>query len=227
MSALDHLSVLDYQAISNEDELQLFEQIASEIETQGYCIKPGALPSALAEALHQQQLNLNDAQYQKAGIGRGDDFLMNTFVRSDEICWINGDSEAGSQWLAWTQRLQSYLNRRLFLGLFSFESHFAHYKPGDFYKRHVDAFKGQANRMLTTVTYLNPNWQLEDGGELVLYRDETDQEGIRVTPLFGTLAIFLSEDFPHEVLPAARDRYSIAGWYRVNTSIGGAIDPPR
>ncbi|MET0091118.1 MAG: hypothetical protein ABW068_14070, partial [Candidatus Thiodiazotropha sp.] len=36
-----------------------------------------------------------------------------------------------------------------------------------------------------------------------------------------------SERFPHEVLPAQRDRYSIAGWYRVINNQQGRIDPPR
>ena len=81
--------------------------------------------------------------------------------------------------------------------------------------------------MVSTVVYLNQNWGAEDGGELVLYRDDADQEGIKVTPLMGTIVVFLSEEFPHEVLPANRDRFSIAGWYRVNGSTAARVDPPR
>jgi SM-20-related protein len=205
----------------------LLAAIASDIEQQGYSIRHGALPTALSDALLAQQSALGEQHYSEAGIGRGDDYLQNHFVRTDQICWINGDSDAGQQWLHWAANLQSFLNRRLFLGLFSFESHFAHYTPGDYYKRHLDAFKGQANRVLSLVTYLNPNWQAGDGGELVLYRDEHDREGIKVAPLYGTVVVFLSEQFPHEVLPASRDRYSIAGWFRVNTSLHNKIDPPR
>jgi len=112
----------------------------------------------------------------------------------------------------------------LFLGLFSFESHFAHYPPGAFYKTHLDAFKGESNRILSVVTYLNSGWLPDDGGEMVLY---TETDSLSVTPALSTLAIFLSEDFPHEVLPTQRDRYSIAGWFRLNTSIGDQIDPPK
>ncbi|MDH5172415.1 MAG: 2OG-Fe(II) oxygenase, partial [Gammaproteobacteria bacterium] len=50
--------------------------------------------------------------------------------------------------------------------------------------------------------------------------------GIKVTPALGTVAVFLSEDFEHEVLPARRDRFSIAGWYRVNSSSARRADPP-
>ena len=66
-----------------------------------------------------------------------------------------------------------------------------------------------------------------DGGELVLYQNDEDTTGIRVTPALGTVVLFLSEEFPHEVKPASQNRFSIAGWYRVNTSIGNKIDPPK
>ena len=61
----------------------------------------------------------------------------------------------------------------------------------------------------------------------MLYKHDADQEGIKVVPLLGTVVTFLSEDFPHEVLPANRDRFSIAGWFRVNGSTAGRVDPPR
>ncbi len=221
------ISLPDVAIASTQDYEALFEQIAVDIETQGFSIRPAALPLAIADALFVHQMNLTETKYQDAGIGRGGDLTSNRFIRTDEICWITGESEAGQLWLDWAEQLKCYLNRRLFLGLFSFESHFAHYPAGAFYKRHVDAFKGQANRVLSMVTYLNSNWAHDEGGELVLYQDEADLEGTRVVPLMGTIAIFLSEEFPHEVLPASRDRYSVAGWFRVNSSVSDRIDPPR
>ena len=208
------------------DEL-LFEQIAQDIETQGFSVQAGAMPAAVTDALYQHSQRMQESKFVEAGIGRGDDDLKNEFVRTDAICWITGESDAGQHWNAWTARLQAYLNRRLFLGLFSFESHFAHYSPGDYYKRHYDAFRGETNRVLSVVAYLNPGWTAKDGGELVLYHSDTDRTGTRIVPLYGTLVVFLSEEFPHEVLPSSRDRYSVAGWYRVNSSINGKVDPPR
>ena len=205
---------------------QLFARIAEDISSKGYSINPSALPIELGNSLLQHVNNMNRDKFDPAGIGREQQLMLNEFVRSDEICWITGESKAGKEWLQWANQLQVYLNRSLFLGLFSFESHFAHYARGDFYKRHVDAFKGEANRILTIVVYLNPDWGVDDGGELVLYIDEHDMTGIKVTPLMGTVAVFLSEDFPHEVLAANRDRYSIAGWFRVNTSTAERVDPP-
>ena len=152
---------------------------------------------------------------------------QNTRVRNDRIRWINADSSATEAWLRWSDALMAYLNRRLYLGLFSFESHFAHYGAGDYYQKHLDAFKGQANRVLSLVTYLNKAWQAQDGGELLLYPEQGAQPLQRVLPKAGTLVVFLSEEFPHEVLPAERDRYSIAGWFRVNASSAQRVDPPR
>ncbi|MCG7533951.1 2OG-Fe(II) oxygenase [Pseudoalteromonas sp. OOF1S-7] len=224
MAALVHFRARHDDSTTDDT---LFSLIADDLLSQGYSIRPGALPCDLADDLLAYQHSLSTQKYEHAGIGRGDDFLHNDFVRTDEICWINGESEPGQRWLDWTRRLQQFLNRRLFMGLFSFESHFAHYASGSYYKRHYDAFRGETNRILSLVTYLNPGWAHNDGGEMVLYRDDHDLDGIKVVPLHGTLALFLSEEFPHEVLPAKRDRYSIAGWFRVNTSIAGKIDPPR
>lgn len=206
---------------------QLFAQIAHDIHAKGYSIKPNALPLDLAESLHDHVLQMPEYQFDEAGIGRLQQLQQNSFVRRDAIAWINGESLAGRDWLSWSARLQQYLNRHLFMGLFSFESHFAHYPPGSFYKKHLDAFKGQANRILSVVVYLNPDWGIDDGGELVIYTDAAATSGINVIPSFATIAVFLSEDHVHEVLPTKRHRYSIAGWYRVNSSHAGKADPPK
>ena len=211
---------------SAEDNEALFEAIAEDLLQEGCSVKEGAIPLVLAEALEKEVKALATEKFKKAGIGREQDFVRNDTVRSDAIAWISEDTEAGKAWLDWASQLQSYMNRRLYLGLFSFESHFAHYAPGDFYQRHLDAFKGQSNRTLTLVAYFNRDWSKEDGGELVVYQDQDDLQGMKVLPSFATLVVFLSEDFPHEVLAARKDRYSIAGWFRVNTSSADRVDPP-
>jgi SM-20-related protein len=208
----------------SRESTPLFETIAADIRDKGYSINFNALPADLGESLWLHMKNMNLEKYSPAGVGRKNSYNLNTFIRSDEICWINGDSEAGKAWLEWTKALQLYLNSRLFLGLFSFESHFSHYPPGAFYKKHVDAFRGESNRVLSMILYLNPGWLPDDGGQLELHL--SDDQKIRVTPNYGTLVTFLSEEFPHEVLSTKRDRYSIAGWFRVNGSTLDKVDPP-
>lgn len=212
---------------NDDNQNDLFESIAQDLLVKGYSIQLNAMPNELMEILHYHLMHMPEYKFSDASIGRHLLQQQNENVRNDEIAWIYGNSPAGMRWLQWSDALQTYLNRRLFLGLFSFESHFAHYGPGQFYRRHVDAFKGEANRVLSLVTYLNPDWQPVDGGELVIYRDSNDKTGLNVAPEFGTLAVFLSEEFEHEVKPARRDRYSIAGWFRLNSSTNNKVDPPR
>jgi SM-20-related protein len=122
---------------NNTTDEPLFARVANDLETQGYSIHPLALPEDLATVLYEHQQVMDNELFTRAGIGRGDDYLKNKFVRTDEIFWITGESNAGRQWLGWAGALQSFLNHRLFLGLFSFESHFAHYRPRDYYNGFV------------------------------------------------------------------------------------------
>lgn len=207
------------------NQMELFDQICADLRDHGFSIRKGALPVALCEALLTQA---KQVELKSAGVGRGAEQALNERIRGDSIAWIDERADAQGQWLDFAEALRLQVNRQLLLGLFSFESHFAMYKPGAFYKKHVDAFKGQANRVLSVVAYLNPDWSESDGGQLVLYSDlEPDLEIARVQPQMGTLVVFLSEDFPHEVLPAIKNRCSIAGWYRVNTSQSDRVDPPK
>lgn len=202
-----------------------FEQIAQALVDSGYVVLRRALPEPVSSCLVQ----LRDADPQRfytAAVGRGREQNRNPDLRRDKIAWIEAGDPQAAPWLEWTSHLQTCLNRRLFLGLFSFESHLALYQPGDFYKTHLDAFRGQSNRVLSLVAYLNRDWQPEWGGELVIYSPESGAELCRVLPELGTLVLFLSEEFPHQVLPATRPRLSVAGWFRVNGSRAGQVDPP-
>lgn len=206
---------------------QLFERVSDELREKGCSIIDQAIPDELRARLLAIVKARCETDFQKAGVGRGADHQTNQSIRSDAILWIEGQDQAERDWLSFMAALQDYLNRRLFLGLFSFESHFAHYAPGAFYEKHRDAFRGQSNRVLTVVMYLNQEWQQEWGGELVVYDDSGEGVVDTIAPIGARMVIFLSEEFPHEVLAAQSDRYSIAGWFRVNNSDSGRVDPPR
>ena len=213
--------------VADVDFSPLFDQIADALEKHGVAVIPQALPDTMAHELYHYYRQLNGELFDEAGIGRKQNFHHDEKIRSDKVCWIDGTSPTGKEWLDWLEMLKTHLNRRLFLGLFSVESHFAYYQKGDFYKRHVDAFRGESNRVLSLVTYLNPQWSADDGGQLVMYADNNDHTGTKILPKLGTMVVFLSEVFEHEVLPAKKDRYSIASWFRLNTTRSGRADPPR
>jgi SM-20-related protein len=203
----------------------LFESIANDIESKGVSINTCALPSNITALLVQHINDLPAQSFQRAGVGRGKNLIINEVIRTDDIAWITDNNVACSAWLNWTSSLQNYLNKRLYLGLCLFESHFAYYKKGDYYKKHKDAFKGEGNRVLSIVIYLNQNWADEDGGKLVIYNEQPPfpqdlhEHKTMVSPTMGTIVVFLSEEFPHEVLTAKKDRYSIAGWFRGSRKI--------
>ena len=205
---------------------ELAGRIAAALERDGYLVLPDALPVRLAAALLDQVQSLDARQFSSAGTGREQDHSLDSRVRTDRIHWLDPDTMAARDYLRFVEELRSGLNRRLFLGLFDYECHFACYGPGAFYARHLDAFEGRRNRILSTVFYLNAQRSVDDGGELVLYARDGENVIEVIKPEFNTLVVFLSERFPHEVLTARRERYSLTGWYRVNATTSQVLDPP-
>jgi SM-20-related protein len=137
-------------------------------------------------------------------------------VRDDRVCWIDPQRATRRQasWLARMEGLRRALNQRLYLGLMGFEGHLAVYPPGARYHTHVDRFADASHRRVSVLLYLNEAWQPDDGGHLRLHLGEADREPFRdVTPRGGSLVAFLSDAVPHEVLPARRERWSLAGWF--------------
>ncbi|MEX1057073.1 MAG: 2OG-Fe(II) oxygenase [Natronospirillum sp.] len=201
--------------------------VAQDIANQGYAVCTEFLPVGDTLALLQRvQEDQSADQMQAAGVGRGSDFQTNYFVRQDQIRWLQAECATERSFLTCMEALRLAVNRALFMGLFDYEAHFAVYPPGAFYKKHVDAFQGHTNRRLSTVLYLNFDWQPSDGGELRCYDPVDDQRILfDLTPQAGTLLVFESDRFWHEVLPAQRHRFSIAGWFRVNMSTGRRADP--
>ena len=191
-----------------------YDEIADALAGPGFIILDGALPYALTQTLIEL-ISGKDGQLKRAGVGRNDDFQLNDTVRGDAIEWLEAGVPAVTEFLSAMDKLRSALNQRLFLGLCDYEAHFARYNPGAFYKKHSDAFRGKPGRKVSSVFYLNADWDFAAGGELVLYDEAGTDELVRVAPECGRLVLFLSEEFPHEVLPASRPRQSIAGWFRV------------
>jgi len=193
---------------------QLYEEITDALVEDGYIIVENALKKELLTALISRAKE--PREYKKAAISKSHAKHLDSTKRSDKTVWIDAqNSEAEALYLEFSDGLKNYLNRSLYLGINEYESHFALYEAGDFYEKHLDAFRGSKNRVVTTVLYLNKEWSDTDGGELLIY-DSDDKEIQKVKPNAGTLVVFLSDKFPHEVLPAQSKRHSIAGWFRVD-----------
>ena len=154
-------------------------------------------------------------EMKKAGIGKGQN-LINESIRKDSIAWLDNDNSTSSQkkFLLAMNELQELVNRTLYLGIKSFECHYAHYQAGGFYKKHLDQHQNTNKRVLSSITYLNSP---QNGGELVIYkRDEPNVIETKIKPEAGTMVCFLSDKIYHEVLETMDDRYSLTGWFRTD-----------
>ncbi|RYU95742.1 2OG-Fe(II) oxygenase [Emticicia agri] len=189
-----------------------FESIISQIIEHGYGILDNFLTEEEITELNESFLAHYQAQeFRQAGISKEHEVVKN--IRGDEILWLEKE-QANAIEIKFLERLEafmSYVNYTCFLGLRSYEIHYASYPVGTFYKRHLDKFRNDSGRKLSFICYLNQNWQADNGGELVLYLP--DKEEI-VLPIGGRLVVFESDKIEHEVLPANRERRSLTGWLR-------------
>lgn len=235
----------------------LAHSLIAGLETRGWAHAPGALDQDLVRDLRAEALMLDETGDTRAGaVGRGRHEQQDRTIRRTRIAWLDGSSPAQARFLEGAECLRQALNRTLFLGLFEFEAHFAVYPSGGFYARHLDAFtlpaagagagaglgkRAERSRVVSLVAYLNASWTPADGGRLALWeRAPAGPDGrpdlavldavppaAEIAPAPGGLVLMLSESIPHEVRPAHAPRIAIAGWFRVNASVGGALDPAR
>lgn len=194
------------------------DTIAGQLSEWGWLtldVSPQLGPDLLTGLRREVEILEKTAAMERAGVGRGADFIQDRSVRRDRIAWLDGETADQQRLFTFLEDIRVGLNRRLFLGLQRFEAHYANYQPGDFYRRHLDSFRGRASRVVSLVLYLNEGWESGDGGELQVFNRESPGEICgRVSPEAGRVALFMSEEVPHEVLPASRSRHSIACWFR-------------
>ena len=198
---------------------ELLDRISSEIYQKSYVFVDNFVDEDFRRALLSEQINLvNQGKFRHAAIGKGGQKQVRTEIRSDEVLWMDPEELSPLQADYWEkiEEIRKVLNQRCFLGLRSFEGHFARYPVGSFYKRHLDQFHAVPHRVVTVILYLNDSWTSEDEGVLRMYLPQEDGTELieDVLPLGGRLVVFLSGEIPHEVLPTKKERISITGWLR-------------
>ncbi len=189
-----------------------FQAAVNALGADGWCVLPELLTPPQTQALRDECMQLyTTGKFRPARVG-----LERTAsqLRTDDTHWFVPDALTAPQ-QAFVQRidaLRSALNRNLMLGLVDHEAHYAAYPPGGGYARHRDCLHGSDARVVSVVFYLNHAWQSSNGGALRLYLPDGAYQDI--APQGGMLAVFLSAQFEHEVLPATRTRLSITCWLR-------------
>ena len=206
--------------IENKNQTN-FDALIQTIAMQGYVICDDFLPAETISALRDVSYNRyanDDMRAAKTGLVN----KTQSAIRGDHIAWLDElDKNIAIQtYFSRMHSLKDALNQQLFMNIQSLETHFALYPIGGVYQKHLDQFSHGNNaksRQLSSILYLNDNWQADDGGELRLYLSEN--EHLDILPTAGKLVLFLSAEFWHEVRPAKRERASLTGWFRRRDSL--------
>lgn len=187
--------------------------LADALRRDGWATVRHLVDDDLVDALAAEARAHREAQrLQPAATGRADG-RQRGGLRGDSTLWLDDAAcgAASARLLAAFEALRVDMDRRLLLGLREVEAHFAHYPPGAAYVRHRDRFRDDDARVLSLVLYLNRDWPEDAGGALRLHLPGGARD---IAPVAGTAVLFLSDEIEHEVLPATRDRFSIAAWFR-------------
>jgi len=192
----------------------LLLRIADDLAERGWSQQSVFLPDDLTHELAAEcQARAAVGALAPAAVGRGATQAVLEDVRGDRIQWLEAGQSAGcDRYLEIMKALRQTLNQGLYLGLAEYESHFALYPPGAFYRKHLDRFRDDDRRAVSVLLYLNQDWLPEHGGALRMHLDADHEHDI--APVGGSLVAFLSAEIPHEVLPATRERLSLAGWFK-------------
>lgn len=210
MVALSSSPMLPISYFDDAMRLRLLHNLNTRAWSQHSLFLPETLRADLADECNAMQLR---GALREAGMGHALSRITDSTLRGDQILWLEaGRSLACDRYLAIMEDLRLVLNRHLFLGLESFESHFAFYAPGTAYTAHRDQFHDDDSRVISVVIYLNQDWLPEEGGALRLHPIDAAVED--VTPTGAHMVLFLSAEMLHEVLPSTRNRISLAGWFR-------------
>ena len=172
------------------------------------------LSVALCEHLVNNILTLEaNALLQQAGVGNDHKLQLNALIRKDTIYWLDKkhNNVHENAFFDLIDAFVLYLNSSCYAGITDYEFHYSLYEAGDFYKKHLDQFKDNSNRQFSMISYLNPNWQAQDGGELQIYQTDANQT---IAPTQGKTVFFRSNELEHEVLVTNERRLSVTGWLK-------------
>ena len=224
-------------SIGNNEIPRIDPSDLEDLREQGYVIIDDFLSSETwMDALRDDVMNLREKKkFKIAKIGQDSTNTLNEEIRVAETCFIgrekpelqNAHNQARERLYDVLETLRVDLEGAGQTSLDPNLSEFlyAYYPTGGFYRRHRDAVKGSASylREYSILLYLNEESYDPDidGGRLRVHFDSGgDFLPAGEAPLFqdvdaygGTLVIFESDRFPHEVLDTVAERFAVVGWY--------------
>lgn len=196
-----------------------YKKFEEEILNQDYYIQDNFFATELVLNLKNTfEDYLTQKKFNQSRIGKSASIQENTAIRSDEICWIENWNDSAELLIfqKFLTELSQFCRSAFYLPLKRFESHFALYSEGSFYKRHLDQHKNSPHRQISIILYLS-EFKPDNGGELIIYPNGKSQ--IKISPIAGRLVVFKSADLPHEVLVTHAKRCSLTSWLRDDEDI--------
>jgi SM-20-related protein len=187
----------------------MLDQIVQDLRKKQWSYQRGVISPAELRLIAP----LFEGAFLPARVGKKSEKQRVEEIRGDWISWIDvvEPPVVIQRQIQFLNELKMKVNQSLYLGLKDFECHLAKYPVGTFYKRHIDRHAKESTRALTYIFYLHEDWKSENGGELVIYQ-RSGEKISTITPESGSLVVFISDEFPHEVLPANQERRSMTGW---------------
>ncbi|CAG5068594.1 hypothetical protein DYBT9623_01326 [Dyadobacter sp. CECT 9623] len=173
------------------------------------------LNATLANQLREKLAALHSqGHFQSAGTGNEKIILHDKLYRSDMIYWLDRkhNDPVENEFFDLMDSFVLHLNSTCYTGITGYEFHYAMYPAGSFYKKHLDQFRNNPSRQYSMITYLNPDWQEGNGGELRIHHADSEQD---ISPVSGKSVFFKSSELEHEVLVTNTARLSITGWLKV------------
>lgn len=172
------------------------------------------LSDDLCYHLKANMLALNDDQKMiTAGVGNDGKMVFDDLIRNDKIYWLDKahNNHHETEFLEKIEAFIVYLNESCFTNIKSYEFHYSLYEIGSFYRAHLDQFEDDNKRQFSMVSYLNPHWKTQDGGELFIHQKPKNQA---IAPMQGKTVFFKSDELQHEVLVTNERRFSVTGWLK-------------
>jgi SM-20-related protein len=193
---------------------QQFDVLINSFVDNNVGIANNFLSESLSNRLKQniQQLQ-QQGQMKYAGIGNDAITDATQQMRGDKIYWMDkkNNNVHEEEFLNRVEDFIDHLNRTCYTGINDYEFHYAVYGQGSAYKKHKDQFKTDNNRKFSLICYLNDDWVVADGGQLVIYQNGEAQT---ISPNAQKAVFFKSDEMEHEVLLANKPRMSVTGWLK-------------
>ena len=207
---------------------QFFIKYFEELNTKSWTLIPTEIDFIL-KLQNSAKTKFNSGLFKDAAVTHSQTPLLS--IRNDQIFWLDQQSKQpyGKELKArnstidlntslienlalehlgfLTEALKNFFR----ISLTELECHFAVYKPGHYYQKHIDSTSHNNKRIFSFVIYLNENWAPTDGGQLTGYHH--NEKIFEIFPEAGHMVLFKS-DLEHEVLKTHRERYSLTGWIR-------------